>query len=209
MKNAVDINRIKCYNTNRKPQRLRRKDVKDMMKHEEMITLIGNMFINAYVAGDRKDLDSFRSARADRDHLFDAVRDLYAELEHESYEREHIQVELNKANHRIEGLQRDYDHMREIKDRLLLLKRESDKMKDAKLNMGAVYGESLSHVDDRCIYPSADDNRVEWLKKHTTVFDNFPEDGIPDDAGKFSEQDLPFPDVEEMAPAEEVEGSEE
>ena len=120
MKNAVDINRIKCYNTNRKPRRLRRKDVKDMMKHEEMITLIGNMFINAYVAGDRKDLDSFRSARADRDRMFDEIRELYAELEQDSYNREQLQVELNKALHKLEGLQRDYEDMRDVKDRLLL-----------------------------------------------------------------------------------------
>lgn len=156
------------------------------MKHEEMITLIGNMFINAYVAGDRKDLDSFRSARADRDHLFDEIRELYAELEHESYEREQIQVELNKANHRIEGLQRDYDHMLEIKDRLLIVNRS----KDMKLK-------ELGYMESDC-------STVEWLKKHTTVFDD-----IPDDADKFSEQDLPFPDVEEMAPAEDVEGSDE
>lgn len=128
------------------------------MKHEEMITLIGNMFINAYVAGDRKDLDSFRSARADRDHLFDAIRELYAELEHESYEREQIQVELMKANKEIINL------------------REQIRSYQATVR-------KLTHCID---------------------FDD-----IPDDGDKFSEQDLPFPDVEEMAPAEEVEGSEE
>lgn len=140
-----------------------------MMKHEDMITLIGNMFINAYVAGDRKDLESFRFARADRDRMFDEIKELYAELEQESYNREQLQVELNKALHKLEGLQRDYDHMCEIKDRLLMLNRKWD---------------DHSH-------PFADDVMM------------------GDDAGKFSEQDLPFPDIEEIAPAEEVEGSDE
>ena len=158
MKNAVDINRIKCYNTNRKPLRLRRKDVKDMMKYEEMIALIGNMFINAYVAGDWKDLDSFRSARAYRDRLFDEVKELYAELEHESYEREQIQVELNKANKEIINLR---EQIRSYQSTV----------------------RKLTHCID---------------------FDD-----IPDDSDKFSEQDLPFPDVDDLAPAEEVEGSDE
>ncbi len=102
------------------------------MTHEEMITLISNMFINAYVAGDRKDLESFRSARADRDHLFDAIRDLYAELEHESYEREQFEVELQKAQHELEERRRTH----------------------AKLNMDEIYGKKISHVDDRSLYPS-------------------------------------------------------
>lgn len=208
MKNAVDIDRIKCYNTNRKPLRLRRKDVKDMMKHEEMITLIGNMFINAYVAGDRKDLDSFRSARADRDHLFDEIRNLYAELEHEIYGREQFEVELKEEQEHKKSL---YETIRKMDAEIVRLNdriRETDadilRLKEAKMNMGAVYGESISHVDDRSLYPSAVDNREEWLRKNTTVFDH-----IPDDADKFSEQDLPFPDVEDLAPASEVEGSEE
>ena len=182
MKNAVDINRIKCYNTNRKPLRLRRKDVKDMKKLDELITMIGNMFTDTYVAGDRKDPDSFRTAKAQREHLYDEIRELYAELEHESYEREQFENELQKAQHELEERRRTH----------------------AKLNMNEIYGKNISHVDDRSLYPSANDNREEWLRKNTTVFDN-----IPDDADKFSEQDLPFPDVDNPAPASEVEGSEE
>lgn len=149
-----------------------------MMKHEEMITLIGNMFINAYVAGDRKDLDSFRSARADRDHLFDEIRNLYAELEHESYEREQFEVELQKAQHELEERRRTH----------------------AKLNMAEFYGKKISHVDDRSLYPAS---KPEDLKKAFAEYATI----IPDDADKFSEQDLPFPDVEDLAPASEVEGS--
>jgi hypothetical protein len=150
------------------------------MKHEEMITLIGNMFINAYVAGDRKDLDSFRTARADRDHLFDEIRDLYAELESESYHREQFEVELQKAQHELEERRRTH----------------------AKLNMAEFYGKKISHVDDRSLYPAS---KPEDLKKAFAEYATI----IPDDADKFSEQDLPFPDVEDVAPAEEVEGSDE
>lgn len=172
-----------------------------MKTHEELITLIGNMFTDAYVAGDRKDLDSFRTAKAQREHLYDEIRDLYAELEHESYEREQIQVELNKANHRIEGLQRDYDHMREIKDRLLMLKRDKDdELKVAKQMLDGIYGDMISHVDDRSLYPaSKPEDLKEAFAKYST---------IPDDGDKFSEQDLPFPDVDDLAPASEVEVSE-
>lgn len=116
-----------------------------MMKHEDMITLIGNMFINAYVAGDRKDLESFRSARADRDRMFDAIKDLYAELEHESYEREQFETELMKANNELANLR---DQIRSYESTI----------------------RKLTHCID---------------------FDD-----IPDDAGKFSEQDLPFLEVE-------------
>lgn len=136
-----------------------------MMKHEEMITLIGNMFINAYVAGDRKDLDSFRSARADRDHLFDEIRELYAELEHESYEREQFENELQKAQHELEGL------------------RHSVQLKNAEIRR---LNELLYCQED--------------AEACMEMFD---------DSDKFSEQDLPFPDVEEMAPAEEVLGGDE
>lgn len=143
-----------------------------MMKHEEMITLIGNMFINAYVAGDRKDLDSFRSARADRDHLFDEIRDLYAELEQESYEREQFESELKE----------EQDHVQSLYGTINKLQIEIQRLHEER-------------------YMMADTTALkEAFAKYAT---------IPDDADKFSEQDLPFPDVEEMAPAEEVEGSDE
>lgn len=174
-----------------------------MMKHEEMITLIGNMFINAYVAGDRKDLDSFRSARADRDHLFDEIRELYAELEHESYEREQFENELKTEQEHRQNL---YETIRKMDAEIVRLNdriRETDtdilRLKEAKLNLGTVYGESLSHVDDRSLYPAS---KPEDLKKAFAEYATI----IPDDADKFSEQDLPFPDVDDIAPASEVIG---
>lgn len=157
-----------------------------MLKYDEMITLIGNLYIDAYAAGDRKDLDTYRTARAERDHLIDKIKDLYAELEHESYEREQTQVELQKAQHQIEGLQRDYDHMREIKDRLLMTNRSKEETI-----------RKLTLTD-----PDNPDSPL-WSDYAPT------DDDIPDDGDKFSEQDLPFPDVDDLAPASEVLGGDE
>jgi hypothetical protein len=141
-----------------------KKGRKKMKTREEMLIMIGNLFFDAYIAGGRKDSESFTRVRAQRDKIYDAVVELYAELEHESYEREQIQVELNKANKRIEGLQRDYNDMRDVKDRLLLFIREKD----------------------------------ERLQE-----DDAP---APDDMEPELRDCLPFPDVEDMAPASDVEG---
>ncbi len=126
-----------------------------MMKHEEMITLICNMFINAYVAGDRNDLDSFRSARADRDHLFDEIKELYAELEHESFEREQFENELKT----------EQEHRQSLYETIRKLEAEIQRLNEQR-------------------YCQAD---VENCKE---MYDE-----MYDDADKFSEQDLPFPDV--------------
>lgn len=168
-----------------------------MKTHEELISLIGNMFTDTYVAGARNDLVSFLDAKAQREELFAAVKDLYEEIADRGIRINDLLHELHR--YREEEYQRTH----------------------AKLNMAEFYGKKISHVDDRSIYPSAVDNREEWLRKNTTVFDN-----IPDDADKFSEQDLPFPDVAvaglgpatteasaeaegEAAPAEEVDGANE
>lgn len=140
-----------------------------MKNYGEMIKMIYDMFFDVYLAGVRKDPDAFSAARANRDLITDAVGELYAELQYESYNREQIEVELKKAQHEIEGLKRDYDDMREVKDKLLLY---------------------------------IHDNHYEDITSE-------PTDDIPDDAMMFSEQDLPFPDVEEMAPADELMGGDE
>lgn len=159
-----------------------------MMTHEDMITLIGDLFIDSYIAGDRKDSNAYSNARARRDRMYEEVAELYGELESESYHREQIQVELNKANKKIEGLQRDYDHMLEIKDRLLLTNRSKE--------------DTIRKLMQNLTDP---DNPVSplWSDYAPT------EDGIPDDGHEFSEQDLPFPDVDDLAPASEVMGGDE
>jgi len=127
-----------------------------MKTHEELISLIGNMFTDTYVAGARNDLVSFLDAKAQREELFAAVKDLYEEIADRG-------IRINDLLHELHHYREDVAEERR-----------------------------RSHVDDRSIYPSAGDNREEWLRKNTTVFDY-----IPDDADKFSEQDLPFPDVED------------
>ena len=122
-----------------------------MKKLDEMITLIGNMFTDTYVAGDRKDLDSFRIAKAQREHLYDEIRELYAELESESYHREQFEVELQKAQRELEERRRT---------------------------------------------PATNEASADAEGEEDYEFQTFCDD-------------LPFPDVEEMAPASEVEGSEE
>jgi len=140
-----------------------------MKTREEMITMICDLFFDAYIAGCKDDSDSFTRVRAQRDKIYDAVVELYAELEHESYNREQIQFEYRKV---LEA------HDEDMADK----NREIDSLRDQVRSQQATI-RKLTHTID---------------------FDD-----IPDDAMMFSEQDLPFPDVEEMVPAEEVEGSEE
>lgn len=157
-----------------------------MMTHEDMITLIGDLFIDSYVAGDRKDTNTYSNARARRDRMYEEVAELYAELVSESYMREQLQVELKNANHKIEGLQRDYDHMCEIKDRLLMTNRSKEET-----------------IRKLTLTDSENPDSPLWSDYAPT------EDDIPDDGDKFSEQDLPFPDVDDLAPASELLGGEE
>lgn len=75
-----------------------------MMKHTDMIQLIGDLCIEEFIAGGKTDIDSVKSARAMRARLFDAVRELYQELEFESCEREQYQIDLKKATDKIDEL---------------------------------------------------------------------------------------------------------
>ena len=86
-----------------------------MMKHTDMIQLIGDLCIEEFVAGGKTDVDSVKSARAMRARLFDAVRELYQELEFESCEREQYQVDLKKANDKINDQE---DKIRELTEQL-------------------------------------------------------------------------------------------
>jgi len=99
-----------------------------MKTHEELISLIGNMFTDTYVAGARNDLVSFLDAKAQREELFAAVKDLYEEIADRG-------IRINDLLHELHHYREDVAEERR-----------------------------RSHVDD---------------------------------ADKFSEQDLPFPDVED------------
>lgn len=134
-----------------------------MMKHEEMITLIGDLFMDAYMAGQQTDMTSIQRARADRDRLLHEVRELYQELEHESYEREQIQVELMKANNELANLRDENERLHEL-------------------------------------WQDYTPNREE-VPDHHDAFDAMFPGCTPDD--------LPFPDVDDLAPASEVLGGDE
>lgn len=140
-----------------------------MKTREEMLTMICDLLFDAYIAGGCKDSDSFTRVRAQRDKIYDAVVELYAELEHEIYEREQIQFEYRKV---LEA------HDEDMADK----NREIDSLRDQVRSQQATI-RKLTHTID---------------------FDD-----IPDDAMMFSEQDLPFPDVDDLAPASEVMGGDE
>lgn len=129
-----------------------------MTRHADMITLIADLFMDAYMAGQQTELSSYNRARADRDRLFDVVRDLYAELEHESYQREQLEVELMKANNELANL------------------------RDLVAGLGPATTEASADAEGEALY---------------------------DDGDKFSELDLPFPDVEDLTPASELLGGDE
>ena len=138
-----------------------------MIMQSELEVMVCDLFVDAYRAGQSCGDLAYNAARGTRARLIKDLADVYAELEHESYEREQIQVELNKANKRIECLQRDYNDMRDVKDRLLLFIRE----KDERLQTEDCAG--------------------------------------PDDMEPELRDCLPFPDVDDLAPASEVIGGDE
>lgn len=134
-----------------------------MTRHADMITLIADLFMDAYMAGQQTELSSYNRARADRDRLFDVVRDLYAELEHESYQREQFEVELMKANNELANLR---DQVRSQQETIRKLTEDDEEVPD-----------------------------------HHDAFDAMFPGCTPDD--------LPFPDVDDLAPASELLGGDE
>ena len=130
-----------------------------MMTHLDMISLIGDLFMDAYIAGQQTDMSSIQRARADRDRLLHEVRELYRELD----DREEYIIDQK----------RELEHEKEIRQSLYETIR--------KLEAG--------------IQTEAEIRRLN--------------EDIPDDAFKFSEQDLPFPDVEDLEGASGLLGGDE
>lgn len=152
-----------------------------MMKHIDMIQLIGDLCMEEFIAGGKTDVDSVKSARAMRARLFDAVRDLYAELEHESYEREQFEVELKKAN---EELERRIDEKHAILNGTPC---EGLRQRLYKIYGNKVYGSKLTEDDEE-------------VPDHHDAFDAMFPGCTPDD--------LPFPDVDDLAGASLLGGDE-
>ena len=130
-----------------------------MMTHLDMISLIGDLFMDAYIAGQQTDMSSIQRARADRDRLLHEVRELYRALDDSE---EHINDQKRELEYEKEIRQSLYETIR-------------------KLEAG--------------IQTEAEIRRLN--------------EDIPDDAFKFSEQDLPFPDVEDLEGASGLLGGDE
>ena len=130
-----------------------------MMTHLDMISLIGDLFMDAYIAGQQTDMSSIQRARADRDRLLAEVRELYRALDDSE---EHINDQKRELEYEKEIRQSLYETIR-------------------KLEAG--------------IQTEAEIRRLN--------------EDIPDDAFKFSEQDLPFPDVEDLEGASGLLGGDE
>lgn len=142
------------------------------IKQAELEVMVCDLFVDAYRAGQSCGDLAYNAARGTRANLINKIRDVYAELEHESYQREQFEVELMKANNELANLR---DQVRSQQETI----------------------RKLTLTD-----PDNTDSPL-WSDYAPT------EDDIPDDAVKFSEQDLPFPDVEDLAPASELLGGDE
>lgn len=160
-----------------------------MMKHTAMIQLIGEVCIEEFVAGQKTDVESIKSARALRTRLFDAVRELYQDLEFETCERERYEVDLKKAKDKIEELVKDNDNLVEDFERVL---DERDKLRN----------------DVR--------SQQETIRKLTLTDPDNPDSPLwsdftpgPDDMEPELRDCLPFPDVDDIAPASELLGGDE
>ena len=130
-----------------------------MMTHLDMISLIGDLFMDAYIAGQQTDMSSIQRARADRDRLLAEVRELYRALDDSE---EHINDQKRELEYEKEIRQSLYETIR-------------------KLEAGIQAEAEIQRLNE----------------------------DIPDDAFKFSEQDLPFPDVEDLEGASGLLGGDE
>lgn len=123
-----------------------------MMTHEDMITLIGDLFIDSYIAGDRKDSNAYSNARARRDRMYEEVAELYGELESESYHREQFEVELQKANNELANLRDHVSNLEEELERRIEEKKAifngTPPTLGMKLRLSNIYGSKLTDTDE-------------------------------------------------------------
>ena len=169
-----------------------------MIKQSELEVMVCDLFVDAYRAGQSCGDLAYNAARGTRASLIRKLGEVYAELESESYHREQFETELMKANNEIANLRDQVSNLKEEIERRIEEKKaifNGTPCLGMKNRLSEIYGSKLTDPDNP-------DSPL-WSDYEPT------EDDIPDDGGKFSEQDLPFPDVEVMAPAEEVLGGDE
>ena len=163
-----------------------------MIKQSELEVMVCDLFVDAYRAGQSCGDLAYNAARGTRANLIDKIRELYAELEHESYEREHFEVELKKANEIIAAQKDEISRQQEeierrIEEKKAIFNGEPPTL-GMKLRLSNIYGSKLTDTDEE-------------VPDHHDAFDAMFPGCTPDD--------LPFPDVEDLAPAEEVYGADE
>lgn len=135
----------------------------------ELVTMVCDLHVDAYMAGTRNSVEKFDSARADRRMLCDALDEVFDEMQ--------------DMKERIRDLEHEYRMTLEAADAdIAKYKREVENLRDQVRSYQATI-RKLTHCID---------------------FDD-----IPDDGDKFSEQDLPFPDVDDLTPASELLGGDE
>ena len=75
-----------------------------MIKQSELEVMVCDLFVDTYRAGQSCGDMAYNAARGTRARLIKELADVYAELEHESYQREQFEVELMKANNELANL---------------------------------------------------------------------------------------------------------
>ena len=169
-----------------------------MIKQSELEVMVCDLFVDAYRAGSSGNEHNYGAARGSRANLIAKLGEVYAELEHESYGREQKEIELLKATKENINLREQVRKLEEEIERRIEEKKSifnGTPCPGMKTRLSEIYGSKLTDPDNP-------DSPL-WSDFEPT------EDDIPDDGVKFSEQDLPFPDVENLAPAEEVDGADE
>lgn len=147
--------------------------------------MVCDLFVDAYRAGQSCGDLAYNSARGTRSRLIKELGEVYAELESESYHREQFETELMKANNEIANLKEEIE--RRIEEKKAIFNGTPPTL-GMKLRLSNIYGSKLTDTDEE-------------VPDHHDAFDAMFPGCTPDD--------LPFPDVEDLAPASEVLGGDE
>lgn len=105
-----------------------------MIKQSELEVMVCDLFVDAYRAGQSCGDLAYNAARGTRASLIRKLGEVYAELEHESYEREQFETELKKANNELgqekEHVQSLYSTIRKLQAEIQRLHEERYVMAD-------------------------------------------------------------------------------
>lgn len=153
--------------------------------------MVCDLFVDAYRAGASGQDGNYGIARVSRAKLIEKIAELYDEIEDLKISNQAYDHVLTKKNEEIAHLSEENERRHELIRQIV----EGRTCEGLKNRLSGIYGSKLTD-------PENPDSPL-W-----SDYEPGPDD-IPDDGGKFSEQDLPFPDVEDLAPASELLGGEE